>query len=556
MAPARPGPLLLALIAALLPGPGGAQQSTSVRPENPVLARGGSLELNCSAPCAEPSYLGLETPLPKMNLSSGGNWKLYKLSEINETSNPICYATCHGVQMSFEATITVYRFPETVELAPLPPWHPVDQNLTLSCLVAGGEPRAQLSAVLLRGEEELSRQPVLGEPAVVTATVLALRSDHGANFSCATELDLRPHGLGLFQNTSAPRQLRTFVLPMNPPQLSMPPGVLEVPVALEAGTRQRVGCSLDGLFPALEAQIHLELGGERLNSTTAYSKDSVSATATVEVTADQEGPQNLLCAVSLGNQTRQTQRTVTVYSFPSPNLTLSQPEVSEGNLVMVSCEAPAGARVTLSSAPAEPPSSKAQFQMNASAEDHGRRFSCSAELEVSGQVLYKNRTVELRVLYGPRLNERDCLGNWTWEEGSSQTLICQAWGNPAPHLSCNRTNDGAPLPIGDLRPVKQRHAGTYLCRAVSSRGAVTREVVLKVISGMNLVAIILVTIGLTLGAVAIGAYLYNRQRKIRKYKLQKAREAVALKLKAQATPPGAPSTSGDPLTGCTAGELN
>ncbi|KAM4887775.1 intercellular adhesion molecule 1 isoform 2-T2 [Thomomys bottae] len=480
MASPGPRPLLLALIAALLPGTRSAQISTSVFPQSPIVPRGGSVELNCSTSCAVPNILGLETQLSKVELDSGVNWKLFKLSEVQENSSPICFAACHDVQVSSQATITVYSFPESVELAPLPPWHPVGQSLTLTCRVKGGEPRPNLTAVLRRGQEELSRQPVLGEPAEVTATVLAGRSDHGANFSCATELDLRSQGLGLFQNTSVPRQLRTFVLPMSPPQLSMP-GALEVPVVLETGTLQPLDCSLGGLFPALEAQIHLELGGKRLSSTTTYKEDSVSATTIIKVTADQEGPQNLLCVVSLGNQTRQSQKTLTIYSFPGPNLTLSQPEVSEGSLVIVSCEAPSGVWVNLSSAPAQPPSSKAQFPMNASAEDHGRRFFCSAGLEVSGKLLYKNRTVELRVLYGPRLDESDCLGNWTWEEGSHQTLICQTRGNPVPQLSCTRTHDGAPLPIGELRPVKREQAGTYRCRAMSSRGVVVRDVVLTVI---------------------------------------------------------------------------
>lgn len=101
-------------------------------------------------------------------------------------------------------------FPERVELAPLSPWQPVGKNLTLRCWVAGGEPRTHLSVLLLRGEEELSRQQAVGEPAEVTTTVLASRDNHGANFSCRSELDLRPQGLGLFQNSSAPRQLRTF----------------------------------------------------------------------------------------------------------------------------------------------------------------------------------------------------------------------------------------------------------------------------------------------------------------------------------------------------------
>lgn len=68
---------------------------------------------------------------------------------------------------------------------------------------------------LLRGTQELIRRSFSGESprargAVLTATVLARREDHGANFSCRAELDLRSHGLGLFENSSAPRMLRTF----------------------------------------------------------------------------------------------------------------------------------------------------------------------------------------------------------------------------------------------------------------------------------------------------------------------------------------------------------
>lgn len=100
-----------------------------------------------------------------------------------------------------------------MELEPLPPWQQVGKNLTLRCLVEGGAPRSQLSAVLLRGEETLSSKPVEGQlrdSKDITATVLVSRGDHGANFSCRTELDLRPQGMALFSNTSETRQLRTF----------------------------------------------------------------------------------------------------------------------------------------------------------------------------------------------------------------------------------------------------------------------------------------------------------------------------------------------------------
>lgn len=46
--------------------------------------------------------------------------------------------------------------------------------------------------------------------------------------------------------------------------------------------------------------------------------------------------------------------------------------------------------------------------------------------------------------------------------------------------------------------------------------------------------IILVAVAVIISIVGIAAYLYNRQRKIREYKLQKAQAAAAMKLN---TPP-------------------
>lgn len=82
---------------------------------------------------------------------------------------------------------------------------------------------------------------------------------------------------------------------------------------------------------------------------------------------------------------------------------------------------------------------------------------------------------------GPRLDERDCPGNWTWQEGSQQTLKCQAWGNPSPKLTCSRKSDGALLPIGVVKSVKREMSGIYECHAVSSQGNVTRDVSLTVL---------------------------------------------------------------------------
>ncbi|KAL4828670.1 hypothetical protein H8958_015209 [Nasalis larvatus] len=532
MAPSGPQPALLTLLVllgALLPGPGNAQ--TSVFPQEVILPRGGSVVVNCSASCDQPMLLGMETPLPKKEILPGGNnWKMYELSNVQEDSQPMCYSNCPDGQSSAKTFLTVYWTPERVELAPLPSWQPVGKNLTLRCQVEGGAPRAKLTVVLLHGEKELSRQSAVGEPAEVTTMVPVSRDDHGANFSCRTELDLRPCGLGLFENTSAPHQLQTFDLPATPPQLVSPQ-------VLEVDTQETVVCSLDGLFPVSEAQVYLALGDQKLNPTVTYGNNSLSAKASVKVTAEEEGIQRLLCSVMLGTQTQETRQTVTIYSFPAPNVILTEPEVSEGTEVIVKCEAHSTAKVTLNGVPAQPPGPRAEFLLKATPEDNGRSFSCSATLEVAGQLVHKNQTRELRVLYGPRLDEKDCPGNWTWPENSQQTPMCQAWGNPLPQLKCLK--DGTfPLPIGKSVTVTRDLEGTYLCQARSTRGEVTREVTVNVLSPQyEMVIIIVVAAAVILGIAGVATYLYNRQRKIRKYRLQQAQNGTPMKPNTQATPP-------------------
>ncbi|XP_048198195.1 intercellular adhesion molecule 3 [Perognathus longimembris pacificus] len=459
-----------------------------VEPRDPVLLAGRTLVVNCSMECPQPELLFLETSFLKVPAGHGVGWAAFQLSNVTANSQVFCSGYCNGSQLTAASAITVFWFPETVELAPLPPWHPVGQNLTLSCLVTGGEPRAQLTLVLLRGEEELSRQPVLGEPAVVTATVLASRSDHGANFSCATELDLRPHGLGLFQNTSAPRRLRVFALPGRPLRL-------EAPRILEVGSSRQVQCILHGLFPVSEAQVHMMLGGQRLDTTVTSSGDTLTATATAHTHL--EGSREIVCNVTLGGQSRQAQKNLTVYRFLGPVLNLSEAVVAERSTVTVTCTAGRQTQVMLDGAPVPPLGQPAQLQLHATERDDGRHFFCSGTLEVDGVVLHKNATVRLSVLYGPKIDRDKCPQHLVWKEKTTQVLRCQAGGNPVPRLQCLQEDSGNVVLIGIPFIVGLNYSGVYCCQATSPMGSATLPVEIDVRERNP------ASVGIVLGVLAI-----------------------------------------------------
>lgn len=90
--------------------------------------------------------------------------------------------------------------------------------------------------------------------------------------------------------------------------------------------------------------------------------------------------------------------------FPEPHPISSEPNALEGTIVTVTCAAETQALVTLDGIPRCAPDSSAQLQLNATENDDRRGFFCDATLEVDGETLSKNRSVELRVLCECYLN--------------------------------------------------------------------------------------------------------------------------------------------------------
>lgn len=75
-----------------------------------------------------------------------------------------------------------------------------------------------------------------------------------------------------------------------------------------------MNCTMDGLFPASEAQVRLELSGRNLQPTVTHNNDFLLATAHDKANMEEEGTQQLSCVVTLGHQSRSWQENVTVYS--------------------------------------------------------------------------------------------------------------------------------------------------------------------------------------------------------------------------------------------------
>lgn len=96
--------------------------------------------------------------------------------------------------------------------------------------------------------------------------------------------------------------------------LSPEPPRLAAPRLLEVGSERLVSCTLDGLFPASEADVYLALGDQRLSPDVILEGDALMATATATASAEQEGARQLVCMVTLGGKSRETRENVTVYS--------------------------------------------------------------------------------------------------------------------------------------------------------------------------------------------------------------------------------------------------
>ncbi|XP_027713581.1 intercellular adhesion molecule 1-like isoform X2 [Vombatus ursinus] len=308
--------------------------------------------------------------------------------------------------------------------------------------------------------------------------------------------------------------------------LAQEPPVLVTPKLLEAGTKKQVSCEMDKLFPVEKAHIQLSWGGQRLIQDITRHGDMLRATATIMAAKEEKGDRELTCNVRLGNETRNISEDLTIYTFPQPRLVVSEP-IQEGYRVNLTCAADPPATVMIEGAPRDEPD---RISLIVQEKDNGRLFTCQATLKLQKETLHKNSSLNLNVLFPPKLDEK-CPGNWTWNEGTEQTLQCIARGNPDPTMKCVPENQQTGMPFGIPTTVIRAYSGTYRCTANNSLGVANKVVSVVVkFQDVNLRPIL---IGTLVSMVAVGivisvGYVYYRQQRIRSYELKKAQEARAL----------------------------
>ncbi|XP_014814084.1 PREDICTED: mucosal addressin cell adhesion molecule 1 [Calidris pugnax] len=152
----EPVPLLLLL--SLLRGCGGRPtEKLVVTPQQPVVQYGGSVQLNCSLPCAEGTvqWKGLDT-----NLGSITSFPTHSILHISSAvvameGTQICQGTCRGQHYQEAVNLKVYALPDTLQLDTEPQALEPGQPATLHCSAQQVYPLMGLALTWYRGDQAL-----------------------------------------------------------------------------------------------------------------------------------------------------------------------------------------------------------------------------------------------------------------------------------------------------------------------------------------------------------------------------------------------------------------
>ncbi|KAM7387857.1 hypothetical protein PAMP_024068 [Pampus punctatissimus] len=258
------------------------------------------------------------------------------------------------------------------------------------------------------------------------------------------------------------------------------------------GERQQLVCLVHDC-PVMPS-VSWTLLGDRPLTGTVNSNSTHSLLTFDPVIMQHEG--TLLCKVSCGEETRQSRRSIQVYSFPSAPVITGQEHLRLGVESTLSCQVsdlyPAEmltfdwlrGDTVLQSIMGEsgPDWVQSMYRFKPMKADSGANITCRAslQLDLPAEDQTRETSVPLNLLYAPVVTAIS--DSVVVMAGSTLTLTCSAEGNPEPLITWNfRMADGRSLPQGQgsqlvIAAVSLSQTGWYECEARNTEGNQTAAV--------------------------------------------------------------------------------
>ncbi|KAM7409453.1 hypothetical protein PAMA_001098 [Pampus argenteus] len=258
------------------------------------------------------------------------------------------------------------------------------------------------------------------------------------------------------------------------------------------GERQQLVCLVHDC--SVRPSVSWTLLGDRPLTGTVNSNSTHSVLTFDPVMMQHEG--TLLCKVSCGEETRQSRRSIQVYSFPSAPVITGQEQLRLGVESTLSCQVsgvyPAEmltldwlrGDTVLQSIMGESDTDwvRSTYRFKPLRADSGANITCRAslQLDLPAEDQTRETSVPLNLLYAPVV--MTILDSVVVMAGSTIPLTCLAEGNPEPLVTWSfRTADGRSLPQGRgsrlvIAAVSLTQAGRYECEARNTEGNQTAAV--------------------------------------------------------------------------------
>ncbi|XP_067829019.1 intercellular adhesion molecule 1-like [Heptranchias perlo] len=449
----------------------------------PAVEFGDSLEVNCSTTCGNPSMTVEYKPGIHPNRTSDRDWITDIFPSVQNWDLVVpCSIIClsdNNKLMEGKKVVTVYN--RELKITSPPKVLEVNKTYSLECIGPRVYPNNKLILTWLRGSEIVQRVStgVKGFPDddkrlknVFNFTASA--SDDGQEYICLAEVDLGSNTTKPITNSSVALQTYSFTDP--PRILNKDP--------IEVKQEVTLTCEVPNVNPAEKMRIRWSQDGEELK-TIALRSNSNTVWATTRWTPQESGLMEVVCTADFEEYPSIPPRNdsffIMVYVFSAPEIQV--PTILEGKAVNITCSVfnvsgELQLRLKNRNNVLVSKSSSTELTIyhtvDAQAKLDGQQYTCEAVLKLQAQSktspIVKQQNATLHVQYPPtEAQVRKTADDWI--EGKSQTLSCNAAGNPAPQVSWIKDGQIYFREKLHIPSVQLRDGGQYMCRVTNEYGS-------------------------------------------------------------------------------------